>query len=132
MIGVANASPSHSSALAARHAKVSLARTSHGKVLVGPNGHSLYVFTNDTRNRSHCKSACRTFWPPLESTAAPRAGTGVNASKLGRTGAGQVTYYGHPLYYYSGDSHAGQTRGEDLFAFNGYWYLESARGHSVV
>jgi predicted lipoprotein with Yx(FWY)xxD motif len=132
LLGVAAAAPSHPNLPAAHGVKVSLRHTAHGRVLVGPNGHSLYIFTSDSRNHSHCKGACRAEWPPLMSKHAPRAGTGVKAAKLGRTRRGQVTYYGHPLYYFFRDDRAGQTRGEDLFRFNGYWYLINRRGHAVV
>jgi predicted lipoprotein with Yx(FWY)xxD motif len=132
LLGAAAAAPSHSNAAAARHAKVSLRHTSRGTVLVGPNGHSLYTFTSDSRNHSHCNSACRAYWPRLISKRAPRAGVGVKAAKLGRTTKGQVTYYGHPLYYFRYDTAAGQVNGEDLRDFGGYWYLINRKGHSVI
>src|SRR5690242_11774072 len=75
---------------------VKLRKTSYGKVLVGPNGHSLYVLTADKKNVSKCNAACRQFWPPLKTSGKPRAGTGVNATKLGQTSSHQVTYYGKP------------------------------------
>jgi predicted lipoprotein with Yx(FWY)xxD motif len=111
---------------------VKLRKTSYGKVLVGPNGHSLYVLTADKRNTSTCNSACRAFWPPLKTKGKPRAGTGVNATKLGQTSNHQVTYYGHPLYYYANDSSAGQTAGEGVHSFGGYWWLITAKGHEVT
>lgn len=117
---------------AVAHAKVSLRHTSKGKVLVGPNGHSLYDFSSDTKNHSNCDSTCRVSWHPLKSRKAPRAGTGVRAQLLGRTAQHQVTYRGHPLYYYVGDTNAGQIHGEDTFASGGYWYLVNAKGRSVT
>lgn len=131
LAGVAGATDRHQAAASHHGAKVSLRHTSHGKVLVGPNGHSLYDFTVDTHNKSHCKAACPASWPPLMSKGKPRAGAGVKVGKLGLTANGQVTYYGHPLYYFADDAAAGQTRGEDQFAFAGYWYLVNAKGHAI-
>lgn len=111
---------------------VKLHRTSFGKVLAGPNGHSLYILTADKRNSSSCNSVCRSFWPPLKTHGKPRAGTGVNAAKLGQTSAHQVTYYGKPLYYYAQDNSAGQTSGEGVRSFGGTWYLINAKGKNVT
>ena len=125
------AASAHPGAVAV-HAKVSLRHTTRGKVLVGPNGHSLYAFTSDTKNHSNCDSTCRLSWHPLKSKKKPRAGTGVTQRLLGRTGAHQVTYRGKPLYYYAGDTAAGQITGEDVGAYGGYWYLVNAKGRIVT
>jgi predicted lipoprotein with Yx(FWY)xxD motif len=110
---------------------VKLAETSHGKVLVGPAGRTLYDLTADSRNRSSCNAFCRAVWPPLMTSGKPIAGAGVVAAKLGETAAHQVTYNGRPLYYFSFDSKAGQTQGENVHSFGGAWYLVNARGDSV-
>ena len=99
-------------------ALVGLRQTGLGKVLVDARGRTLYAFEKDTRGRSACSAACAAYWPPLISSAKPRAGRGVRASLLGvskRTdGKRQVTYAGHPLYTFVGDTKAGQTNGEGL------------------
>jgi predicted lipoprotein with Yx(FWY)xxD motif len=110
---------------------VKLAKTSYGKVLVGPSGKSLYDLTADGRNVSHCNSICRSFWPPLMTSGKPRAGAGVVAGKLGQTAAHQVTYNGRPLYYFLPDNKPGQTSGESVHSFGGAWYLVNAKGNSV-
>jgi predicted lipoprotein with Yx(FWY)xxD motif len=112
-------------------AKISLKHTSHGKVLVGVNGHSLYTFSSDTKNHSHCTGTCAAHWIPAMTGGKPKAGSGVSATHLGKTSKGQATYYGHPLYTYVKDKKAGQTKGEGAFASGGYWYLTSAKGGIV-
>lgn len=112
-------------------AKISVRHTARGKVLVDAHGHSLYTFSSDTRNHSHCGPACRKAWPPVTATGKPKAGAGVSASHLHVIKGRQVTYYGHPLYTFFKDTKAGQTKGEALFKFGGYWYLTNARGSIV-
>ncbi|HLY94101.1 MAG TPA: hypothetical protein VKP14_04570 [Gaiellaceae bacterium] len=116
--------------------RVALRTTSIGHVLVGSNGHTLYMFGADRTKLSTCYSACATSWPPLLAVGAPAAGTGVKASLLGTTkrknGKLQVTYAGHPLYFFSFDKAAGSTKGEGLHAFGASWWALSASGAKVL
>src|SRR6266567_6309679 len=88
-------------------ARLSVRSTEYGKALFGPSGKVLYVFGADRGSTSRCYGVCATAWPPLLTRAAPLAGPGVEAKLLGTTkrknGTLQVTYNGHPLYYYSAD-----------------------------
>lgn len=111
---------------------VKLRKTSYGKVLVGPSGKSLYILTADRKYTSRCNALCRSAWPPLMTKGKPRAGTGVHQTKLGQTSKHQLTYYGKPLYYYAGDTKAGQTSGEGVHSFGGYWWLITRKGHEVT
>jgi predicted lipoprotein with Yx(FWY)xxD motif len=81
-----------------------------GTVLTGPNGMTLYTFAGDTATSSTCTGSCAASWPPLATTGQPTAGAGVTG-KLGTVsradGTTQVTYDGHPLYYWEGDTKAG-------------------------
>ncbi len=67
---------------------------------------------------------------------APTAGTGATASDLGTIarsdGTKQVSYAGHPLYYFSGDSAAGQTNGEGVNGFGALWYLVAPTGQQIT
>lgn len=103
---VSSASSSESSSGgSAGPAKVSIATTEKGKVLAGPTGHALYTYDPDTAKTSACVDQCATAWPPL--TGTPAAGKGVEADELGTItrsdGTMQVTYDGHPLYYFGKD-----------------------------
>jgi predicted lipoprotein with Yx(FWY)xxD motif len=108
-------------AVAAKAPTVALRQTHLGKILVsGANGHTLYLFTQDGKNKSNCTGQCAQVWPPLLVTGKPRAGQGVSAAKLGdiKRGKGhQVTYAGHPLYLFASDTAPGQTSGEGVAGF---------------
>ena len=109
--------------------KISTRSTNLGLIVVGTSHRTVYLFTKDTRNRSHCGSTCRQTWIPVRSSGAPVAGPGIRQRKLGRTPKHQVTYYGHPLYYYAGDHRtAGRTTGQGRHAFGGRWWVVSPAG----
>lgn len=116
-------------------ASVSLHKTKLGLILVNAKGHTLYLFRKDRNGKSACSASCATFWPPLLSRK-PTAGPGVKRSLLGTTrrsnGSLQVTYNKHPLYAFSLDKRAGQTKGEGNLAFGAKWYAVSARGTAIV
>ncbi len=103
-----------------------------GTFLVDSQGRALYLFLADTPTRSACTGGCANNWPPLLSGGMPQAGEGVDASKLGTLvrddGTTQVTYNGHPLYYFAGDSQAGDTNGQGI---GGKWYLVSPDGEPL-
>lgn len=100
-----------------------------GSFLVDSKGMTLYIYLKDTPNTSNCSGACVGYWPPLLTTGAPAAGTGVTASMLGSTkrsdGTTQVTYNGWPLYYYVGDKVAGDINGENV---QSVWFVITPAG----
>jgi predicted lipoprotein with Yx(FWY)xxD motif len=116
-------------------ATVSVADSKLGKILVGTGGRTLYLFEADTSSTSTCSGSCAAAWPPLVTTGAPVAGQGAKANLVGTSkrsdGTTMVTYNGHPLYYYVGDSKAGDTTGEELTQFGAKWYVLNASGDKV-
>ena len=115
---------------------VALAPSKFGRILVGSGGRTLYDFVADTTMASTCYGACASLWPPLTVSGAPKAGPGVRASLLGTTkrtdGRTEVTYNGHPLYYYAGDTKPGDTTGQDINQFGALWYVLTASGMEVT
>ncbi len=101
-----------------------------GVFLTGPDGRTLYVLTTDGQDRTTCTGTCAAQWPPLtvSSGAGPAAGAGVTG-QLGTfarpDGTVQVTYLGMPLYYYAGDTKAGDTAGQGI---GGVWFVASVAG----
>jgi predicted lipoprotein with Yx(FWY)xxD motif len=114
---------------------VDVATSKLGKILVDSKGRTLYLFVADTSSSSTCSGACAGAWPPLTTTGKPVAGSGVKASLLGTTkrsdGTLEVTYAGHPLYYYAGDTTSGQTTGQALSQFGAPWYVLAPSGTAI-
>ncbi len=129
---VANAEPGTPSARSGSTATVQLRHTSLGSILVSSSGRTLYEFTRDRANKNSCAaiSGCSQVWPSLRANGRPTAGSGVKASLLSTSG-GQVTYAGHPLYLYSGDSGPGKTSYVGVKQFGGAWYALNASGGAV-
>jgi predicted lipoprotein with Yx(FWY)xxD motif len=116
-------------------ATLGVENSSLGKILDDGQGRTLYLFQRDSGTKSACFGPCATNWPPLRS-ANPTVGGGANASMIGTTkrsdGKPQVTYNGHPLYTFTGDSSAGDTSGQGISAFGGLWYVVSPAGQQVT
>jgi predicted lipoprotein with Yx(FWY)xxD motif len=117
-----------------KSSSISLRTTRVGKVLVAANGRTLYLFTADHGKKSTCYGQCATYWPPLIAKT-PTAGTGLNVSLVGTTkrkdGRLQVTYGGHPLYYFVTDRKPGQTTGQGVNQFGGPWWVISPAGKEI-
>jgi predicted lipoprotein with Yx(FWY)xxD motif len=134
---VAGAEGSRPVAHASRATKVGLRHTRLGTILVSSSGRTLYEFTRDRPRSNSCLKirGCPEIWPALQSSGKPVAGPGVRASLLStitlRGGAKQVTYAGHALYLYSGDTGPGQTSYVGESAFGGRWYAINASGRTV-
>jgi predicted lipoprotein with Yx(FWY)xxD motif len=115
--------------------KVSLAKVSFGKVLTGPNGHTVYLFLKDKGPKSQCNGKCASVWAPLQTSGKPQAGSSLKASLLAtskrKDGTTQITYGGHPLYYYEDDKKPGMTKGEGSKEFGAEWYAVGANGKKV-
>ena len=107
-----------------------------GKILVDSQSQTLYLFEKDTGTKSTCTGACAEQWPPLRASGKPVVGSGLSASEVGTTrrsdGAAEVTYNGHPLYTFAGDSKPGDTNGQGITAFGGGWFALSASGNKVT
>jgi predicted lipoprotein with Yx(FWY)xxD motif len=107
---------------------VAVAETSAiGKFLTGEDGKTLYTLKSDSTNSTTCTGACATNWPPFtldtgETTVAGAGVTGVLGTFTRPEGTTQVTYAGMPLYYFAGDTKAGDTTGQGI---KGVWFVAS-------
>ncbi len=101
-----------------------------GSILVDGNGMTLYLYIMDGTNSSTCYGSCAAVWPPFLTGGTPTAGSGVNASLLGtitrNDGSIQVTYNGHPLYYFARDRVPGDINGENV---QDVWFAVTPQGN---
>lgn len=114
---------------------VTTMHTSLGTILAaGPKRLTVYLFAADTGSTSTCSEACAQVWPLVTTTGNPKAEGGAVAADLGTTGSGgtkQVTYKGHPLYYYVSDQQSGETTGQGVNSFGAPWYVLSPAGSEI-
>lgn len=107
-----------------------------GTHLVSGSGRTIYLWVADKGSTSECTGACAKSWPPVISTGAPTAGGGANAAALGTTtrsdGSKQVTYNGHPLYFFLGDQTPGATYGQGSDNFGAKWWLVAPSGNAIT
>ncbi len=118
--------------------RVSVGRTQqYAAFLTDGNGRALYLLEEDRAGESTCYEMCAAIWPPFlagqatPTAANPAVQSGLLGSITRRGGGTQVTYNGHPLYYYLGDAAPGQTRGQHVEDSWGEWYLVSPSGQHV-
>jgi predicted lipoprotein with Yx(FWY)xxD motif len=133
--GSASASPSGSAAPAAGATTIEASHTKLGTIITSGKGITVYLFEKDSGTKPSCYGACASAWPPVLTTSASSPGSGVRASLLGTTkrtnGTTQVTYAGHPLYYFSGDHKPGDVNGNGAQAFGAGWDLLRPSGAKV-
>jgi predicted lipoprotein with Yx(FWY)xxD motif len=132
----ASASGSGTSSSAASGTALTTVHTSLGTILAaGPKRLTVYLFAADSGSRSACSSECAQVWPPVTTTGAPQAQGGAQSAKLGTItrsdGTKQLTYAGHPLYYYVSDQSSGQTTGQGIDSFGAAWYVLNPQGAEV-
>lgn len=114
-------------------ALLTTAESDLGEIVVDGEGMTVYVFDSDTQggDSSSCEGACATNWPAVttDSDAPVVEGvTGEIGTITGVDGATQVTLDGWPLYYFAGDSAAGDVNGQGV---NGVWWVVSPAGEKI-
>jgi len=129
LLGVAVAGASAPSATTATGTGLKTMTIGGTTVVTNAKGFTLYWFAPDTPTTSKCYGSCAAYWPPVTGTAAAGSGLPGRVSTIKRTdGSLQVTYNGHPLYTYIGDSAPGQAKGNNLNLNGGRWHeMRAAR-----
>jgi predicted lipoprotein with Yx(FWY)xxD motif len=117
---------------AKRGPRIKVIGSDYGRVIADAKGEALYLFDREKKGRSECYGACAKAWPPfLARGGAPLAGSGADQKLLGttrrRNGDLQVTYAGHPLYYYVHDT-PGEILCHDVAEFGGLWLVVRPNG----
>jgi predicted lipoprotein with Yx(FWY)xxD motif len=104
-----------------------------GEIVVDGEGMTVYMFDNDTQGggESTCEGECATNWPAVttDSDAPEVEGvTGEVGTITGVDGETQVTLNGWPLYYFAGDSAAGDANGQGV---NDVWWVLTPAGEKI-
>jgi predicted lipoprotein with Yx(FWY)xxD motif len=133
----AAASTTGSTSTAASSGVVVVSKHSHdGTILAaGPKRLTVYLFEGDHGATSACTGTCAQVWPPVTTAAAATAGGGAIAADLGTItrsdGTKQITYKGHPLYFYAKDKDNGDAYGQGIHGFGSDWYVLKPSGDKV-
>jgi predicted lipoprotein with Yx(FWY)xxD motif len=136
--GAATGTPAgaNSSASGGSGMVIKTASSSGGTILTDGSGRAVYLWTKDGSGMSACSGACAGAWPPVMASGTVTASGSAKASDLGSItrsdGTKQVTYGGHALYYYVGDSGSGTASGQGSTQFGAKWWLVSPSGSDVT
>jgi len=113
---------------------VTTAGSDFGQVLFDSTGQAIYLFDKETSAVPDCYGDCAVAWSPVLTEGAPAAGAGTMSDLLGTTprtdGSVQVTYAGHPLYYYA---HEGKNvvTCHNVNEFGGLWLAVTPIGQAA-
>lgn len=103
-----------------------------GTIVVDGVGRTVYASSADTQEQSTCYGPCADTWLPLLAAGAPAGGIGIQVAEVRtlsrRDGSQQVTYQGHPLYWYAGDTFPGEINGHGVELFGAEWFVLDSDG----
>jgi predicted lipoprotein with Yx(FWY)xxD motif len=120
--------------MSARGTRVKVVSSNYGRVIADRKGEAFYLFDKENSKKPRCYGACASVWPPVLTKGKPKAANGANQNLLGTTkranGKLQVTYAGHPLYYYVDDS-PGTILCHDVVEFGGLWLVVGPDGQAA-
>jgi predicted lipoprotein with Yx(FWY)xxD motif len=120
--------------MSAQGARIKVVDSDFGRVIADGKGEAFYLFDKEDTKKAECYGACAKVWPPVLTKGKPVAAGGAKQSLLGTTrrknGKLQVTYAGHPLYYYVDDS-PGTILCHDVAEFGGLWLVVKPNGKAA-
>jgi predicted lipoprotein with Yx(FWY)xxD motif len=106
-----------------------------GTFLTDDRSRPVYLFAADTTSTPTCTGDCARSWPPVLTVGQPVAGSGLTAGNLSTTsrpsGGTQVSYNGHPLYYFAADSGTDPT-GQGVDSFGARWWIVDPAGTAIT
>ncbi len=114
---------------------IKAAKSQFGTMLFDGTGQAIYLFDKEQTTKPECYGACAEAWPPVLTKGEPTAASGARQDLLGTTkrndGATQVTYGGHPLYYYAHEA-KNEVRCHNIQGFGGLWLVVTPAGQSAA
>ncbi|TDO36298.1 putative lipoprotein with Yx(FWY)xxD motif [Kribbella sp. VKM Ac-2527] len=127
-------SPADTSAPPRTGTGIKTAASDFGPMLFDTTGQAIYLFDKETSSAPACYSACAVAWPPVLTDGSPTAAGEVKQSLLGTTkrtdGSTQVTYGGHPLYYYAHEG-KNEVKCHNITGFGGLWLVVTPSGDAA-
>ena len=113
---------------------IEVADSDYGPILFDSRDQAIYLFDKEEGERSECYGACADAWPPVLTEGEPQAAGETDAKLLGTIerddGTTQVTYAGHPLYFYAHEG-PGQVLCHNVEEFGGLWLVVTPEGSAV-
>ena len=120
-----------SSPPAATGTAVTTADSEFGVMLFDTNDQAIYLFDKEADGVPACYDECAADWPPVLTDGAPQAAGEVRGDLLGTAprsdGSMQVTYAGHPLYFYAHEG-PGEVLCHDVTDYGGTWLVVTPEG----
>jgi predicted lipoprotein with Yx(FWY)xxD motif len=114
---------------------IKAAKSQFGMMLFDGTGQAIYLFDKEQTTKPECYDACAEAWPPVLTKGEPTAASGARQDLLGTTkrndGATQVTYGGHPLYYYAHEA-KNEVKCHNIQGFGGLWLVVTPAGQSAA
>jgi predicted lipoprotein with Yx(FWY)xxD motif len=114
---------------------IKAAKSQFGMMLFDGTGQAIYLFDKEQTTKPECYGACAEAWPPVLTKGEPSAASGARQNLLGTTkrndGATQVTYGGHPLYYYAHEA-KNEVKCHNIQGFGGLWLVVTPAGQSAA
>jgi predicted lipoprotein with Yx(FWY)xxD motif len=113
---------------------ITAADSEYGSMLFDERGQAIYLFDRETSDEPACYDDCAEAWPPVLTDGPPEADGDVDPGLLGTTerddGSVQVTYNGHPLYFYA-DEAPGEVECHDVDDYDGTWLVVTPDGEAA-
>lgn len=118
-----------------RGVTVTTGSSEFGTMLFDGRGQAIYLFDREGGPRPRCYGVCAEAWPPVLARGTPRV-RGVARPDLVETvrrrdGTRQVTYAGHPLYFYAHEG-PGQVLCHDVAEYGGTWLVVTPAGRAAA
>lgn len=97
-----------------------------GSILFDGNNQAIYIWELEESSTAECYDDCAEAWPPVLTEGKPVASGEIKSELLGTTkrtdGTTQVTYNGHPLYYYAHED-PGEVKCHNIVTHGGLWWV---------
>lgn len=111
------------------------AKSQFGMMLFDGTGQAIYLFDKEQTTKPECYGACAEAWPPVLTKGSPAAASGTKQDLLDTTkrtdGTTQVTYGGHPLYFYAHEA-KNEVKCHNIRGFGGLWLVVTPAGRAAA